>query len=298
MPALDMQFDLVRTVLQNDTCEVTVCRDAAMAGAGHQQLYTLVAVRDKALGKRLAGKIAVEKLFDDCDDYVGAFMKKTDYVLAFRYYPERQIATSRQIYAADFAQRKKMAVAFLTALAQTGLTGAVGALLLADRNVNIEGDSVYLNYFLDFAEQPAKDAQQRFYDDAALYAFGILGWEYSEKYGENEDAWPGELLLMKKKARGGGFRSFGQIITFIQALPDKLRPRRTGAGKLLDTLGRARRYVRANTARTLVLALVLVTLVYLVYQLGTRLHGYVSSRQNSVYVGMENIGEEYLGERY
>lgn len=295
LSALGMHLEPVRTVLKNEVCEVNVYTDAK-SGAG--RLYTVNTIHSPALTRELAGRVAVGDLFGKCADFVGSFMHRNTLNLVFNYQQERHITSSDIIYSAAFPKRKEIATAFVTALAETGIDGDVGTLLITEENVNISGSRVYLNYFLDFGKLPESEGRTRFFNSTAMFAFILLSWGYSERYDGNVDLYPNTLRLMQKKAMSGNFRSFSQVIAFIRDLPDAPQEQRRGITRIFDGIDAVRRALTGNATRTFMTIVVVATLVFLVYQLGIRWSARAQTDRNSVYVGMENIGEVYLGERY
>jgi hypothetical protein len=155
---------------------------------------------------------------------------------------------------------------------------------------------VYLNYFLDFKGFTPSDGQESFHRDAAEYAFSILTREYAAKYEGQVELYPNELRLMYKKLQNKAFRSISQIIAFVRTLPDKPAEQRFGIMKLAGAAKSVKDTLLKKPANLFLAIVVVMTLGYLGYQLAIRAMASKSIEENTVYVGMQQIGEVYLGE--
>lgn len=287
-----MELEPVRTVLQTEVNEISVCADRR---AGTETFYTVISVRSRERGKELAGQMATGGLFGECADFMGSFTKHDQLNLVFRYHAEARLESREALHAATFADRKAIALGLLAAMAETGITGSVGELLLAPHNLNISEDgAVYLNYFLDFTSCPT--GEDGYYKKLAWCVYEILSREYAIKYEGQTEAYPVELRLMYKKLESHAFSSYSQLITFVRELPDRPKPTRTGVRRAVDGAIGVKSRIRKNLTRYFLVALVLVTAVYLCYQLAARLTGRRERQENTVYAGMETIGEVPLGE--
>lgn len=295
MLALNMELETVRTVLRNDVNEVAVCADTCRDTGAY---YTVVSIFSSKISKELAGKMAYPGLFAHNGDFVGSFTHRDALCLVFAHRPENRLLSRESLFAPSFPKRKELALGFLTALAETEITGNIGSLLLTDENVHIGPDGkVYLNYFFDFAKL-GRDSPDDFFRDAARYAFGILAREYSARHDGQVDFYPSELRLMFKKIENNSFRSFTQIMAFIKGLSDTQKEPRRGFMRVADTFAGFRSYLAANPSGFFLIVVVVVTLAYLAYQLSIRYAASRDTKENTVFVGMQTIGEVNLGEEF
>ena len=289
-----MDLETVRTVLTNDVNQISVCSDEKRdAGV----FYTLIAVKDAEIQRQLVQLIATTGLFLSNSDYLGSFTYQGALNLVFRFQPENRLANCEALYATSFAKRRELAVGLVAAAAATGITGAVGRLLLDERNVNLspEGE-IYFNYFLDFAQLDARDEQAAFFRDLATDAFDILSREYSVRFDRQVDYYPSELQVLYRKAQERGFGGFNQLLTFLKLLPDTPDERHFGVRKAFDRLGGVRRFLARHSMAIFLAAIVAATVAYAGWQITSRLGQRSSVRENTTYIGMETIGEVSLGE--
>ena len=298
--ALNMEFETVRTVLKNDVNAVDVCVDVS---AGADARYTLVSITSEFVAKDMIKRIAVDGIFAQNGDFIGSFTHKNALYLVFRYYPESLLHHKEALYAPTFANRKEAAVNILAALAETEIPGDLGKLLLTEGNVNLTPDKkAYVNYFLDFTpyEELEKyrgvSGQDLFYRDAALYIADFLCIEYAVKYDQQTAMYPDEVRLMYRKAESRSFRSYSQIILFIKELSDKPKPRRFGIMRIITVFEKLMAFILSNPMNLFIAIVVLVTLIYLGYQLAVRGIAGKKARENTYYAGIETIGEIDLGE--
>jgi hypothetical protein len=292
--ALNMELEIVRTVLVSDVNEVSVYSDTKRDTGNY---YTMVSVFSKAVAKVLAGRIAIGGLFGGNRDFVGSFTQKDALHLVFVYHPESSLANKQALYAGTFAKRREIALSFLAALAETEITGDLGRLLISDKNINLTPDGkVYLNYFLDFKGFIPSEGEELFLRDAAEYAFHILAQEYAAKYDDQVELYPNDLRLMYKKLQNKTFRSLSQILAFVRTLPDKPPEQRFGIMKLAGAAESVKSYILKKPAHLFLAIVVIMTVGYLGYQLVMRAMASKSIEENTVYVGMQQIGEVYLGE--
>ncbi|MDR2908799.1 MAG: hypothetical protein LBU86_02810 [Oscillospiraceae bacterium] len=292
--ALNMELESIRTVLRNSACEISVAVDRSRDTG---TFYTMVAIFSNMAAREIAGRLAVSGAFEQNRDFIGSFTFKDALHLVFTYQPESSLPGKEDIYAGTYEKRRRVALNLLTALAETEVSGDIGKLLLNARNVNLAPDGeVTLNYFLDFGEFVPSGGELGFYRDAAAFALKILAREYEVKYDGQIDSYPHELRLMYKKLQNRAFRSISQIIAFVRELPDKLTEQRFGVMRLAGFFGRIKIFLTKNPANLFLTVIVLVTLGYLGYQLAIRLAAGRRMEENTVYVGMEQIGEVYLGE--
>ncbi len=292
--ALNMELETVRTVLKNEACEVNVAIDAKRDTGAY---CTVVSISSTPVAKEIAARIAVNGLFGQNRDFIGSFTHKDALHLVFAYQQENLLTATQSIYAGTFQKRKEVALRFLAALAETELEGDIGRLLINGRNINLTPQGlVSLNYFLDFSEFIPMHRNDHFYRDAAAYAFGILAREYELKYSGEVDMYPQELRLMHKKLHNRAFRSLSQVIAFVRGLPEVPTEQRFGVMKAVDAAKGVRAFVMRYPTRLFLIAVVAVTVGYLGYQLSIRAQSRQNLRENTVYVGMQQIGEVYLGE--
>ena len=293
--ALGMELETVRTVLRNDVNEVTVCTDTTRDSGAY---YTMVSVFSKAVSKEIAAKMAYPGLFRQNDDFVGSFTHRDAMCLVFNYRPENRLQNREALVASSFPKRKELALSLLTALAETEITGNIGTLLLSDENVHVGPDGkIYLNYFLNFQKLP-EDGPDDFFRDAARCAFGILAREFETRHAGQVDFYPSELRLMFKKIENRSFKSFTQIMAFVRGLSDVQKEPRFGIMRFIDVLIRFKNYLASNPSSFFLSVVVAVTLVFLGYQLTTRYIASRNAKENTVFVGMQTIGEVYLGEEF
>lgn len=292
--ALNMELEIVRTVSRNSANEASIYYDTKRDTGNH---YTVLSIFSNSVAREVAGRMAVGGLFSQNNDFVGSFTYKDALCLVFLYHPENRLVNKEALYATTFAKRKEIALGLLTALAETEIDDDIGRLLMTGENVNITQDGkVYLNYFLDFGKLAQSGDQDSFHRAAAGFAFEILTREYAAKYDGQVELYPNELRLMYKKAQNKAFRSLSQIMSFIKTLPDKPAEQRLGVMRLVGLFEKISSFISTNPANLFLAVVVLVTLGYLGYQLTVRALTSRSMKENTVYVGMQTIGEVYLGE--
>ncbi|MDL2232098.1 hypothetical protein LJC63_00770 [Ruminococcaceae bacterium OttesenSCG-928-L11] len=297
--ALNMELDIVRTVLKNEVNEVSVCVDRTRES---DVFYTLISIAAGPLRKEIAKRMATTGLFVSSNDFVGSFTHRDSLNLVFHYNRENHFLNKEILYAENFRDRKRIAINFLTAMAETQLDGDIGCLLLTERNLNIgPGGKVYLNYFLDFKELPVElsgedGGQDSFYLKAAEFAFGILSREYEAKYDGQVRDYPNELRLFHKKMTFKTFHSYSQIMAMIKGMSDVPREQRRGIFRLLDKLLGARSFVAGHTMEVFLTVVVVVTLCYLGYNLAQWVRVTRDTRENTFFVGLREIGEVYLAD--
>jgi len=108
--------------------------------------------------------------------------------------------------------------------------------------------------------------------------------------------YPHELRLMYKKNQNKMFRSLSQIMAFVRMLPENPVRRRFGLMRVVDSLGRFAGVISRNPLNLFLAVVTLVTLVYLGYQLTVRSVANRGVKENTVYAGMQQIGDIHLGE--
>ena len=149
-PALNMELEIVRTVLKNSVNDIYVCTDT-LKDTG--VFYTMVSIHDKDCRKMVTEKLNTERIFFSNRDFIGSFVYENRLNLVFRYYHENLLSLLGSVYLVEFADCKRAALGLIAACAECGAGPDLGSLLLHERNINItrEGE-VQFNYFLDFAE--------------------------------------------------------------------------------------------------------------------------------------------------
>ena len=293
-PALNMELEIVRTVLKNPVCEIYVCTDLKR---GTGVFYTLIAILDSDCRRTVAGRVGSETLFSSNSDYIGSFSYKNTFNLVFLYKRENRLSSREAIYTGSFADCRKLAVNFLIACAESEIYGDMGQLLVNSRNVNVGPDGrVYFNYFLDFADYKSTGGDSAYYKQVAEYAFDLLAYEYHLRFDRTIADYPDELQLFYRKLQAGGFTTFRQLITFIRQLPDKLTARKGFFRKLSNAVYQVRSFVTRNSMALFVAVLVAVTVVYAAYQIILRTSTARENGQNTPYVGVDRIGGVYLGD--
>ena len=154
-PALDMELEIVRTVLHTDVNDVYVCTDLKKNTG---VFYTMVSVKGARYRKLVTEKLNTERLFFSNSDFVGSFVYEDRLNLVFRYYHENLLSLMGGVYLLEFTDCKKAAMNLIAAYAQCGADSEMGNLLLQDRNINISRDGeVQFNYFLDFSALNSED---------------------------------------------------------------------------------------------------------------------------------------------
>ena len=171
-PALEMELEIVRTVLHNEVNEVYVCKDLKKNTG---VFYTLISIRDTKFRKIMAEKLNTERLFFSNNDFIGSFIYADRLNLVFRYYHENLLSLLGGVYLAEFKECKESALRLVAAYAQCGADAELGMLLLQDRNINItkEGE-VYFNYFLDFSKFRKEGTERN--DLKLSLAFSMIQW--------------------------------------------------------------------------------------------------------------------------
>lgn len=290
--ALQMKLEIVRTVLKNEVNEISVCVDQKRETG---EFYTLLAIYAPEMRKKIALWVATEDAFLKNTDYVGSFLIKDTRYLLFRYHPEIRLCDETVLRKKSLADRKKLALQLIAACAQTGFSGQLGDALLKERNINIDADGkVYFNYFIDFKNM--NFAKDWYYQTLSRYVFQLLAHEYIVQYHEDYTCYPHELQVYYRKMQNNSFTNYYQLLTTVQQLPDKLVARRKGIWSVVDKINAAVQFVRQNSTKLFVIGLVVVTVCYLGYQIYMRVSIENLISRSTVYGGLTEIGEVYLGE--
>lgn len=189
-PALNMELEIVRTVLKNPVNDIYVCTDLRKNTG---TFYTMVSIADPDCRRKVTEKLNTERLFFSNRDFIGSFIYENRLNLVFRYYHENLLSLLGGVYLVEFADCKRAALGLIAACAECGAGADMGVLLLNDRNINItrEGE-VQFNYFLDFSQWQPGIEEQRYYQEVAQKVFGILELNYKGKY-ETPDSYPGDI---------------------------------------------------------------------------------------------------------
>ncbi len=293
--ALNMQLDVVRTVIKNDTNEITVCADRKRDTG---VFYTVISITSPVIRREIAGIMAQEELFKDNSDYIGSFTLKDSFSLVFTYQSESRLLDMDNVYISEFSDRVEVATAFVAAVAQSGITSSMGMLLLNPRNINLTREkSVYLNYFLDFHEwNDNEDNETLFYSRVASVTFNVLASDFEKKYGDHIPYYPNELQVFYKKIGTKGFGTLNRILAQIKMLPEELEDINGGINRRLRWLRTIIGFVKRNSLMLFLGVVVVITVIYTFYQITTRLNYARLTAENVSYAAMENIGEVYLGE--
>jgi len=294
--ALNMELEAVRMVLRNDVNEVGVYIDSKGSA---DKYYTVIALFSSGKAKEIARRMAVDGLFSQNSDFVGSFMQKSALHLVFAYHQESRLMNKEALYAPTFSKRREISLNFLAAVGETEIRGDIGKLLICEENINItSAGKIYLNYFLDFSKFVPSEEQDSFHREAANFAYGILTREYDAKYDGQGHMFPHELRLMYKKSQNMSFKSLSQIMAFVRSLPDKPSEQYFGIRRLVGATKSMWIFLTKNPASLFMVIVVIVTLGYLGYQLAIRATASRNLRENTVFVGMQQIGEVYLGEEH
>lgn len=289
--ALDMELEIVRTVLRTDVNDVYVCTDLKKNTG---VFYTMVSVRGARYQKQVTEKLNTERMFFSNSDFLGSFVYENRLNLVFRYYNENLLSLMGGVYLTEFADLKRAALNLIAAYAQCGADQRLGLLLLQDRNINISKDGfVHFNYFLDFSKQQ----EEKEGSDLKVLAekvFEILELNHKGKYDSPEN-YPDDLRLFYLKMTGSGFQSIGHLISTIRNMADKPVETKGFVPWLNKTMRTVKSFLFRNSIATFLTILVLVTVIYAAGQIYQRWMYRKAFEQNVNYDGIEQIGDVYLG---
>ena len=290
--ALNMELEIVRTVLHSEVNDVYVCTDLKKNTG---VFYTMVSVLGARYQKLVTEKLNTERLFFSNSDFIGSFVYENRLNLVFRYYSENLLSLMGGVYLTEFAECKKAALNLIAAYAQCGADSKMGLLLLQDRNINVTKDGdVHFNYFLDFSAWKIKESSE---DDLKILAekvFGILELNYKGKYDTPEN-YPDDLRLFYLKMTGTGFSSVGHLISSVRSMADKPLETRGLLPWLRKKLRTVKSFLFRNSMATFLTILVIVTVIYAAGQLYNRWIYRRAYEENVNYYGIEHIGDVYLG---
>ena len=292
-PALNMELEIVRTVLKNQVNDIYVCTDTRKDTG---VFYTMVSIHDKSCRKLVTEKLNTERLFFSNRDFIGSFIYENRLNLVFRYYHETLLSLLGSVYLAEFTDCKRAALGLIAACAECGAGPELGALLLNDRNINVtrEGE-VQFNYFLDFAELEEGLEEPAYLQLVAKKVFGVLELNYKGRY-ETPDSYPGDLRLFYMKLNTTGFSSLGHMIAAVRSMPDKPVEMRGLLWWIRSRFRRIRGFLFRNSMSAFLTILVVVTLIYGSVQVWRRWTVKKAYESNVSYNGIEYIGNVYLGE--
>lgn len=292
-PALNMELEIVRTVLKNKINDIYVCTDL-LKDTG--TFYTMISVRDKKYRKIITEKLNTERMFFSNRDFLGSFTYGDCLNLVFRYYHENLLVVMSGIYLEEFADCKKAALNLISACAESGAGADMGMLLLDEKNINITRDGdIQFNYFLDFSQMQQNVGEELYLKKVAEAAFGILEMNYKGRY-ETPDSYPGDLRLFYLKMTTGGLASLGYMISVIRGMSDKPVEMRGFFWWIQSRFYRVKNFLFRNSMTTFLTILVLVTLIYAGIQIHNRWEIRKAYENNVSYYGIEYIGDVYLGD--
>lgn len=290
--ALNMELQIVRTVMENDVNDIFVCTDIKDNTGVY---YTLISIKSQKFRKMIAGLMNTEGLFFGNEDFVGSFNHEDQLNLVFRYYHESLLSVMGSVYLYSFVECKEAALAFVAAFAESGVNGSIGLLLLNERNINIYKDGGFqINYFLDFSEWK-ECTDEEYTTTVAKSAFRILDINYREKY-ESEELYPDDLRLYYLKMTSSGFNTFGQIIATIRQMADKPVEMRGVFWWIKSRFKITKNFLFRNSINTFLTILIIVTAIYAAYQIGIRIRANRANANNIDYYGIQTIGDVYLGD--
>ncbi len=289
--ALDMELEIVRTVLHTEMNDVYVCTDRKKNTG---VFYTMVSITDTKFRKLVTEKLNTERLFFSNSDFIGSFVYEDCLNLVFRYYHENLLSLLGGVYLAEFTDCKRAALNLIAAYAQCGADSDLGLLLLQDRNINVTKDGdVHFNYFLDFSALDA-EGKENDLEVLAQKVFGILEQNYKGKY-DTPDNYPDDIRLFYLKMTTTGFPTIGHLISSIRGMADKPAETKGFLPWLKRTFRTIKNFLFRNSMATFLTILVLVTLIYAASQIYSRWIYRKAFNENISYYGIEHIGDVYLG---
>lgn len=289
--ALNMELEIVRTVLNNEINDIYVCTDLKN---GTGVFYTMISIKSANFRKLIAERMQTSGLFFGNKDYIGSFVFVNQLNLVFRYYHENLLSMMGSVYLYSFPECKEAAQGLIAAFAESGVYGEAGNLLLDDRNINVtKTGEIQLNYFLDFSKW--EENADEFLANVAQKAFEILEINYKDRY-ESKELYPDDLRIYYLKLKVNGFSSFGQMITTIRSMSDKPVEMRGIIWWFRNRFKLTKNFLFRNSINTFLTVLVIATLIYAGYELGRRFKAERAYAKNVDYYGIEYIGDIYLGD--
>lgn len=293
IPALNMHLENVRVVLKNEVNDITVCRDNRDSA---HPFYVMIAIKSDAHRKYITEQMNQGKLFARAKSYVGSFSVGRELRLLFHYESENLLQTVGSIYLYDFVKCRTAAMNLVGAMAEAGMEGPVCRLLLHPRNINVNSDcSVTLNSFLDFKDFDPDEESYFAVDDLAEQVFRILELPWKERFHGDINQYPDELRLFWMKMQNHSFLTYGQLMSQLRSMPDRPIARQGLIWRIKKTLRSIRSVLFRNPARIFLTVLVIVTVLYAGWQIGTRMRIRQAYDKNISYSAMEYIGNVYLG---
>ncbi|MBR5509416.1 MAG: hypothetical protein IKV59_05130 [Lachnospiraceae bacterium] len=291
-PALNMELEIVRTILQSEINDVYVCTDLKKNTG---LFYTMVSIRDTKYRKLMTEKLNTERLFFSNRDFLGSFIYENRLNLVFRYYHESLLSLLGSVYLAEFKDCKRAALNLAAACVESGVDPDMGIVLLDERNINLTRDGdIHFNYFLDFSRMEHGKDENRYLQKIAEMVFHILELNYKGRYDNPED-YPDDLRLFYLKMRTTGFASVGHMISLIRGMADVPTERRGILWWLGSRFYRVKNFLFRNSMTAFLTILVMVTLIYAGNQIHTRWKIRKAYENNISYYGIEYIGDVYLG---
>lgn len=291
---LNMDLEVVRTVLKNEGTEISVCRDRKRDSG---VFYTVISVQDPEIRKELARRMAENHLFDSNSDFIGTFTFRGSFNLVFTYQPENRFSAREEEWCRSFADRKKLAESYLVACAEIGITGGIGELILEESNINLSPTGeVYFNYFLNFDKLRDWDNEGNFYRTIGTRVYDILSGGYKVQLDGDFERYPSEIQLFYRKTEAKSFASINHLLTFVRELPDEPEEQVTGFRRQLKRLEGGIGWIQQHSSTLFLLTLVLITIVFAVYQIAIRIRAGKNAEKILEFVGLTTIGEVYLGD--
>lgn len=291
--ALNMELEIIRTVLKNKVNDIYVCTDR-LKNTG--VFYTMISIHQPKYRKLAAEQMNSEPLFYANRDFVGSFVYENKLNLVFRYYHENPLSSLGSVYLESFADCKEAAIRLVSALAEAGAGKGLGLLMLEERNLNLMREGgVQLNYFLDYAKYRENAGDREFFDALADRTFEVLELNYKDRYSSPE-AYPDDLRLYYMKRKAGDFSSFGQILSAVRAMSDRQIEMRGFFWWIRSRFRMTRNFLFRNSMNTFLTILVIATLVYAGIEISARVRAKRAYENNISYYGLEYIGNVYLGD--
>lgn len=291
-PALNMELEIVRTVLKNNVNDIYVCTDI-IKNTG--SFYTMISIRDKKVRKIVTEKLNTERIFFSNRDFLGSFTYGDCLNLVFRYYHENLLSLMSGIYLEEFADCKRTALNLISACAESGAGPDMGMLLLEERNINITKDgNIQFNYFLDFSQMQQANEEQ-YLKGVAETAFSILELNFKGSH-ESPEGYPNDLRLFYLKMSNGGLTSLGHMISLIRGMSDKQIVTKGISWWIRNRFRCTKNFLFRNSMTTFLTVLVVATLIYAGVQIHSRWRMRKAYENNVSYYGIEYIGNVYLGD--
>ncbi len=294
MELINMQLTTVRTVIVNEVNDITVCEDRTRDSG---TFYTVVSIKSPEIRRDVAHHIATEGLFSTNSDYLGSYTQGDRLNLVFSYRTENRLAVHQAVLCTTDKKRIELSENLLIAIAETQVTPSVGMLLLNDNNINATNNlDVFFNYFIDFKNWDSKIAENEYYKRLAQRVFDILSGEYEVKYSGAVHRYPSELQVLFRKFSSYGFNSYSSMITFVRMLEDGYTMPATGWRLIWSKIVGFYYFLKANWMTLFAVGLVVITIIYAGYQIYIRVDSQRRLEDNLVYIGLENIGNIFLGD--